>query len=122
MSPTNCPKYETCGAPLCPLDPGRVEVIWYPDEPVCVARGICNRQFVRRQRRIIRVGADPELYYTYEMLDRRGSVRKGIQGLDPDKDHERQLTQWLKTHPEPEKKTYTPEQKKALIERLEGTK
>ena len=35
MTPSDCPKFETCNASVCPLDPGWREAVHLPSERVC---------------------------------------------------------------------------------------
>ena len=35
MTPTDCPKWERCSAPICPLDPDVLKRSYLRDEPVC---------------------------------------------------------------------------------------
>ncbi len=49
-----CRSFETCDAPLCPLDPDLHERIWYSDEPVCKSRVYGQHRWIRKQRSIQR--------------------------------------------------------------------
>jgi hypothetical protein len=35
LSPHDCPKYKSCNAPICPLDPGCFNRIYLKGEPMC---------------------------------------------------------------------------------------
>ena len=76
---------EACEAPLC-FESGAADGltgIWYPDEPVCTLRdGLSGpfRRAKRVQRKIQRVGADAERYWTFEELVSIRSVRRGSRG------------------------------------------
>ena len=56
--------------------------LWYPDESRCLLHGLSGRfrSASRAQRKIQRVGADPEYYWTFDELAAVRSVRKGIRG------------------------------------------
>ena len=49
-----CPSFESCSAPLCPLDPGLADRIWYSDEPVCFGRAGAGCRWIKKQRSIVR--------------------------------------------------------------------
>lgn len=93
-----CPRYEVCGAVLCPLDKERLNIgAWYPDEAYCCKIPVPN--WVRVQRKVAKKARDKERYFTYGMLTRNCKIAKGILGLDPDKDEAAQLIKWFGAHP-----------------------
>ena len=49
-----CRRFARCSAPLCPLDPGMEYRVWYAGEPVCKSPAHTRRQWIRKQRRVIR--------------------------------------------------------------------
>lgn len=51
---TECPSFESCSAPLCPLDAKLTDRIWYTDEPVCSGRAAKGCRWVKKQRSIVR--------------------------------------------------------------------
>jgi len=67
MTAAQCRLYETCLAPLCPLDRCSLNDIWYSDEEICRSRTYGNMSWIRAQRKIARVRA--EGYFTLEMLN-----------------------------------------------------
>lgn len=95
-----CTLFESCFAPLCPLDPVSLKGIWYPDEEICRSRSQGGRPWIRSQRRIAKVAGHGAGYFTLEMLDRLVVIRKGITGLDPDLAEEAQLRAWFQKRPE----------------------
>ena len=95
-----CTLFESCFAPLCPLDPVSLKGIWYPDEEICRSRSQGGRLWIRSQRRIAKVAGHGAGYFTLGMLDRLVVIRKGITGLDSDAVEEPQLGRWLADHPE----------------------
>jgi len=88
-----CSLYETCIAPLCPLDRSSLEGIWYPDEEICHSRTQGNHPWLKAQRRLSKVAAAG--YFTVEMLNRLVIIRKGISGFDPNVPEEQQLRAWF---------------------------
>lgn len=107
-----CPLYERCNAPLCPMDPNIGMRIWHSDEDVCSSSDYKDNQAVITQKKIAKKGA--EGYFTYGMLNRDIIVKKGIQGVDPDiprqverkgQDlidalYQEREDAWIKIHPE----------------------
>jgi len=99
--PTDCPRFEGCSANICPLVNGG-GFIWYPDEEVCLLSEFSGLDWVKRQRRL-KKKAVPDYYFTLTMLQQDFIIKKGICGLDPDKDTctvEGDENKWLKSHPE----------------------
>lgn len=95
-----CTLFESCLAPLCPLDPISLKGIWYPDEEICRSRSQGGRPWIRAQRRLAKVAGSGVGYFTLEMLSRLVVIRKGITGLDPDLPEESQLRAWFQKRPE----------------------
>lgn len=95
-----CTLFESCFAPLCPLDPVSLKGIWYPDEEICRSRSQGGRPWIRSQRRIAKVAGHGAGYFTLEMLSRLVVIRKGITGLDPDLAEEAQLRAWFQKRPD----------------------
>ncbi len=53
MTQDDCRLYETCSAPLCPLDRASLQNgIWYPDEEICRSRTFGNLTWIRQQGKI----------------------------------------------------------------------
>lgn len=112
--PEECPSYEGRSAPLCPLDPKSLETgIWYPDEEICKSKKVNGLDWIKRQRKL-KARAHPEFYFTYRMLNHKFVIRKGIKGLDPNKQEKKELAKWFKAHPEIKERKLTPEHLKAL--------
>jgi len=109
-SATTCLLFESCHAPLCPLDPISLNGVWYADEEICRSRSHTALPWIRSQRKIGRVRARG--YFTLEMLRRNCVVKKGIAGLDSDAVEEPQLGRWLTDHPERRRMS---EEKKAAL-------
>jgi len=62
-----CPRFISCNAPLCPLDPELHKRIWIADEPVCTRKDI-SLPWLEQQRR-------------YKKLGVRGYFKVGRRGL-----------------------------------------
>lgn len=114
MEIEKCPKFNTCSAPLCPLDLNVEKYCWFPDE------AICNRKYIPRwaknQRKIKKKAKDKNSYFVYAMLNRNCRVKKGITGLNPNKAEAPQLKRWLKEHPA--KRVLTEKEKQVFRERI----
>ncbi len=95
----SCTLFESCLAPLCPMDPVSLKGIWYPDEEICRSRSQGGQPWIRAQRRIAKVAGHGAGYFTFEMLSRLVLIRKGITGLDPDLAEEAQLRAWFHKRP-----------------------
>jgi len=50
--PPDCNRFNSCSAPLCPLDLELDRRVWYADEPVCESRKHSLRRWIRKQRLI----------------------------------------------------------------------
>ena len=72
------------------------------------------------QRKIKKATKDNDKYFTLSMLKRNCIVRKGIKGLDPDKEKDGQLKHWMKRHSE--NKEISEKQKIVLRKRFEVVK
>ena len=99
-NPEQCKHFDSCSAPICPLDEGVSMRNWYPDEGICKVRKFQQERWLKSQKKIKKIGSYDTGYFTREMLDRRLFVKKGIRGIDPDKDEPRQLKKWLREHPD----------------------
>lgn len=114
-SKEQCPKFESCGASLCPLNIEHLKIgIWHPDEEIC--KRIPVPGWVRMQRKIAKAARDKDRYFTYKMLKRNCKIAQGILGLNPDKDEIPQLEKWLEIHPA--KKELSVLEKKIIAERF----
>lgn len=79
----DCPNFEDCSAPLCPIDENSIRNgIWYPDEEVCRKRDVPN--WVKKQKAIAKKGPPLDRYFTVEMLEVVRQVRRGIEGINAD--------------------------------------
>ena len=116
-----CPRFDTCNANLCPFDPNLANRTWYPDEDICIRKGITEKyRWIKIQRRTQKKVEDQEKYFVVEMLENLSAVGKGTIGLNPDSElsHEHQLAQWLKYRKKRKKREYTEEEKEILRGRI----
>lgn len=114
MKRPDCSKYDTCSAPLCPLDEETLSYgIWYPDEEICTKHA---EPWIKTQKKIAKKAKDIYHYFTLQMLQRNCVIAKNIDGLDPDKPRADQLKKWLKTHPS--KRVLTDEERANRMKRL----
>ena len=111
-----CALFESCHAPLCPLDAASLKGVWYADEEICRSRIYASLPWIRGQRKIGRVKAKG--YFTLEMLRQNCIVKQGIAGLDADAEEEPQLRRWLADHPE--RRGMSEEKKATLRQRAQA--
>lgn len=100
MTARDCPHFDACNAPLCPLDPGSTAGVWFADEPVCARTEVPD--WVKRQRKIGRVADYSAGMFTLEMLNHPGRVSRGIRGIDPELPVEKipaAVEKWKAAHP-----------------------
>ena len=117
MTSPQCKRFDTCNAPLCPLDEQSLKhSIWYPDEEICRAKLFSALPWIKAQRKIAKRASRMDRYFTLQMLKRNCIIKKGIEGLDPDLDEALQLKRWLKAHPV--KKEPTDQERKVMRQRF----
>jgi len=99
VKPEDCRHWDYCSAPICPLEDKvkNLNYLWYPDEEIC--RLATVPAWVKTQRKILKKHPDKDKYFTFKMLNRNCVIKKGIIGLDPDKEEATQLKSWFKKHP-----------------------
>lgn len=51
-TPTDCKRFNQCGAPLCPLDPELEQRVWRVGEEICSAHGHSKHRWIKKQRSI----------------------------------------------------------------------
>ena len=80
---SKCRHFYYCEALFCPM--AMVEnTSWYPDEAVCDLPEYSKNVIIRNQKNIKKKHPDPDLYFSYRMLNRKFVIGKGIKGVDPD--------------------------------------
>jgi hypothetical protein len=85
MTKADCPRFDACSAPLCPLDAESMEhCAWFPDEEIC--KRIPSPAWVKRQKRVARAtGKDfARGCFTVAMLAHPCKTNPGVHGLDPE--------------------------------------
>jgi hypothetical protein len=95
-----CPRFDSCSAPLCPMD--IVGSIWYPDEEICTSHAFGSLLWIKNQKKISRKCRDLSGYFNLEMLSHNCQIKGGITGLDPDStnlDDKKATLNWLRKHP-----------------------
>jgi hypothetical protein len=85
---TKCCWFETCSAPLCPMDRGSLEYgQWFPDEEVCQRRFSGDAfRWLRQQRKLkaLEADMDPDRCFTFGMLVKLTRAMASVKGLSPD--------------------------------------
>jgi len=85
MNKVDCPKFDNCSAPLCPLQENTVEGgIYYPGEEICKRRDFQSLPWIRKQKAIVKAKAPNDRYFTVAMLRAVTRVQKGIEGINSD--------------------------------------
>ncbi|WP_291492256.1 hypothetical protein [Desulfurella sp.] len=103
MIPENCPYFEKCNAPICPLDPNKEISVWYPDEEICRNREFRDMDLIITQKKISRINRRHEVqgFFTFNMLNRPLIAKRGISGLNEDlsiEDIAKSEKTWIKKH------------------------
>lgn len=86
MNKEQCKSLEDCEAPLCPLEESsKKHGLWYADEGICRARKFQSLPWVRKQKRIAKLGLTvDDGFFTVEMLNSADRITKNLKGADPD--------------------------------------
>ena len=114
MRAEECPKWETCSAPICPLNFLK-DSVWCPSDEVCKSRDYSNLDWIKDQKKIAKKAKDRSKYFTFQMLNRNCRITKGIIGQEQENEGP-QLKKWLALHPTMKKMSLA--QRKAVGERL----
>ena len=115
-----CSLYESCNAPMCPLDQASLNGIWYPGEEICRSKLHGDLSWVKAQRKIGKCSGEKGGYFTLAMLHRNCIVKKGFTGLDLNGGDIAQLKKWLDDHPE--KREMSDEEKTVLRQRAKDAR
>jgi len=86
MKAIECPYFELCDAPICPLDEHKGNSIWYSDEAICKNPEYSSLEFIKTQKKISKVNKKHNIqgFFTFKMLNQKIIVRSGIQGINED--------------------------------------
>ena len=86
-----CDLFEPCTspeAPLCPLQESSIKHgLWYADEPICRAKKFQTSPWIKKQKRIARLGlTTDDGFFTVRMLNsiRETAITRNLKGADPD--------------------------------------
>jgi hypothetical protein len=80
----DCLKFEECSAPLCPLADNLKDLVSYPDEEICRARKFQSLPWIKKQKRIAKLGLTiDDGFFTVEMLNSIRAITKNLKGADP---------------------------------------
>jgi hypothetical protein len=82
MNMQECPSYEKCEAPICPLDDSSKDIaLWYPDEEICGSMQFRKEKWRIAQRKIAKRAIDRDTYFTKPMLEVATKVTPHIKGV-----------------------------------------
>jgi len=111
----DCPSHKNCSAPICSKDDDTLQfAYWFPDEEIC--NQLPSPLWVKNQRKIRLKAKNGLSCFTYKMLNRNITIKKGITGIDPDKEISVEEGKWIKKHPV--KKEMSEGQKAVLREKM----
>ena len=87
MNEDKCLYFESCTAPLCPLQKDTLKhAIWFPDEEICWDDKYRSLPWIEKQKAIVKAGlAVTAGYFMVESLAALVKVTKATKGLNPDK-------------------------------------
>jgi len=95
-----CRYFESCSAPLCPLDKdGLMSGVWFPDEEICIVNE--PPYWVERQVKLSKRTKDMGTQYTFNMVKWKCMIKKNINGIDPEDSMpklRKSEKMWLKDH------------------------
>ena len=82
MKAIECPYFDLCDAPICPLDDHKENAIWYSDEAICKNPEYFSLDFIKTQKKISKLNKKHAVsgFFTFKMLNQRIIVRSGIKG------------------------------------------
>jgi len=88
MTIEQCPFFDSCNAPICPLDENKGKVIWFSDEAICKNTEYSGLEFIITQKKISKLNKKHSVYgfFTFKMLNRSLIVKKGLEGLNEESD------------------------------------
>jgi hypothetical protein len=102
MTIEKCSYFDSCNAPICPLDENKEKAIWYSDEAICKNTEYSGLEFIITQKKIAKINKKHSVngYFTLKMLDQKIIVRSGIQGINEDTPIDSSILEenWLKRH------------------------
>lgn len=81
---TECKHFETCEAPLCPLDDNLDSCIWYSDEEICRSSIFKKLQWIRIQKRLRKRQVSADGFFTKFRLNTMYACSPQTKGANPD--------------------------------------
>jgi hypothetical protein len=104
MSAADCRYFDTCSAPLCPMDLKSLQLCaWFADEDVCRRADYTRLHWVRRQKKIASITSkDPARgCFSHAMLCQDCRLTRRLRGLDPSvgEINELRVHRWILEHP-----------------------
>jgi hypothetical protein len=103
MISEKCPYFESCNAPICPLDPNKESAVWYPYEGICKNKEFKNTKLIITQKKISKINKRHEVQgiFTYNMLNKHLKIYKNISGINEDlplEDFVKSENAWTQKH------------------------
>jgi len=87
MDKINCPSWEGCAAPLCPLEP-LPGAQWFPNEDICHTFAYRQIHWIKMQRKIrklyVKGDVNADYCFTLTLLEAIRVPRKGTHGISPE--------------------------------------
>jgi len=125
MIPEKCPYFESCDAPICPMNLSDI-AIWYPNEKICKNKEFKNMNLIITQKKISKINKKHEVQgiFTYNMLNKHLKIYKNISGINEDlpiEEFVKSEKAWIKKHKGLSKKTKLKLQSN-LVKKLEVRK
>jgi len=113
-----CPYFDSCDAPICPLDENKENAIWYSDEAICKNSEYSSLEFLKTQKKISKLNKQHVVngFFTFKKLNISLFVRVGLEGLNEESDSKKLKKyeqNWILRH-----KGISIEQRAEMTERL----
>ena len=79
----DCPGFEGCASPICPLDKSFNKAAWYADEDICMVRTFRKEHWRIIQRKIKKVQAkhSVEGFFTLSLMEKMFRITGRVKGL-----------------------------------------
>jgi len=87
LAKPDCPYFEKCNAPLCPLDEeSLIHGVWYPEEEICRKM---DYAWIKKQKKIKKLWEQGKIssdfFFTVRMLNSLRRIKPGLKGANPDR-------------------------------------
>ena len=94
MNNEECNYFDSCEAPLCPMDQNSLENgIWYPGEGICRVREFASLNWIQKQKEVNKKSSE-DYYFSVPMLEKLDKIKKGVIGADPN--NTKSEANWMK--------------------------